>query len=267
MESQIRLIVGAKEGRSYIRSLYVSPPFRVVSVGQLMHDNASHLMIMSTSPGVLSGDRYEIEVTVESGARLQLKSQSYQRIYDMDGRAHQTMHIKVCDGAHFSQVAHPIVPHRNSAFYAESQVELGRNSSFLQSEIITCGRRLHGEEFEFREFSNSVEVRSEGVLRLKDRVLLSPKRMPLSNIGLLEGYTHQGTLIYQTTCEGESVGDDVEAIYEMLRSSVGGRMKFGISESHYAGFIVRLLGRGGEELFEAMQAIQNYMWNKKIEKK
>lgn len=258
MESQIRLIVGAKQGRSYIRSLYTSPPFRVVSVGQLARDNAAYLMVMSTSPGVLSGDRYEIEVTVESGASLQLKSQSYQRIYDMDGYAEQTMRIEVCDDAHFSQVAHPIVPHRNSTFYASSLVELGENSSFLQGEIITCGRKHYGEEFEFREFSNSVEVRTGGELRLKDRVWLSPQQMPLSQLGLLEGYTHQATLIYQTTQEREICGS-IESIYELLSSL--GSIKFGISQTHYPGFVLRALGRGGEELFEALQMVQNFMWN------
>ncbi len=260
MDAQIKLTVGAKEGRSYIRSLYTSPPFRVVSVGQLARDNAAYLMVMTTSPGVLSGDRYEIDVKVEPTARLQLKSQSYQRIYDMDQHATQTMRIEVCDGAHFSQVAHPIVPHRNSAFYATSIVELGRNSSFLQGEIITCGRKFHGEEFEFREFSNSVEVRSQGTLRLKDRVLLSPQRMPLSQIGLLEGHTHQGTLIYQTTCDNEDVGGSIESLYELL--STMDNLRFGISETHYTGFVIRLLGDGGERLFEAMQAVQTFIWNK-----
>lgn len=258
MESSIRLVVGAKQGRSYIRSLYTTPPFRVVSVGQLARDNAAYLMIMSTSPGVLSGDSYEIDIKVEPHARLQLKSQSYQRIYDMDGSAKQTMHIEVGDNAHFSQVAHPIVPHRNSSFFASSVVQLGANSSFLQGEIITCGRKHHGEEFEFREFSNSVEVRSGGVLRLKDRVWLSPHTMPITQLGLLEGYTHQATLIYQTTVE-EEISSTIDTLYERLTSHE--TIRFGISQTHHTGFVVRALGRGGEELFEALEMVQNFIWN------
>ncbi len=259
MEAEIRLIVGAKQGRSYIRSLYTTPPFRVVSVGQLARDNAAYLMIMSTSPGVLSGDRYQMDIRVEEGARLQLKSQSYQRIYDMDREAHQRMQIEVCDRAHFSQVPHPIVPHRNSALFSSTVVELGDDSSFLQSEIITCGRKYHGEEFEFREFHNHIEVRHRGQLYLKDRVWLSPQSMPLKQMGLLEGATHQGTLVYQTTTN-EDVSSSIEQIYEMLSSDE--RLKFGISQTHYPGFVIRVLGDGGEVLFEAMQRVQELMWNK-----
>ncbi len=259
MESQIRLVVTQKGGRSYIRSLYTTPPFRVVSVGQLARDGAAYLMQMSTSPGVLSGDRYEIDIVLEAGARLQLKSQSYQRIYDMEGEARQHMRISVGDGAHYSQVAHPIVPHRNSAYSASTKVELGRNSSFLQSEIITCGRKLHGEEFLFREFSNSVEIYAEEVLRLKDRVWLVPNIQPLRAIGLLEGHTHQATLIYQTTESGVDIKAIIETIYEMLISIEN--IEFGISESHYSGFVIRLLGESGELLFDALQAVQSLMWS------
>ncbi len=258
MEAQIKLIVGAKGGRSYLRSLYVTPPFRVVSVGQLNFDGGAYLMQMSTSPGVLSGDRYEIDIEVESCARLQMKSQSYQRIYDMEGEAHQTMRIKVGDNAHFSQVAHPIVPHRNSAFFAKSEVELGENSSFLQSEIITCGRKFHGEEFLFREFSNSVEVRSGGVLRLKDRVWLSPDKMPLKGCGLLEGFTHQATLVYQTT-QSQDVTSIINDIHDIISQNQG--VEFGISSTHYSGYVIRMLGDGGEILFNTLQRVQDYMWN------
>ncbi|MFR9650588.1 MAG: urease accessory protein UreD [Rikenellaceae bacterium] len=258
MEAQIKLVVTQREGRSYIRSLYTTPPFRVVSVGQLAHDGAAYLMQMSTSPGVLSGDRYNINVEVEQGARLQLKSQSYQRIYDMDGEVRQQMVVKIGDNAHFSQVAHPIVPHRNSAYFASTHVEMGENSSFVQSEIITCGRLHHGEQFEFRLFSNSIEVYHKGRLRLKDRVWLAPNSLPLREIGLLEGYTHQATLIYQTTQPDVDIKALIDSIYEQLSPIKS--VSVGISESYNRGFVVRLLGGGGEELFEILLSLQNILW-------
>ncbi len=258
MDAQVSLSIGCREGRSYIRSLYTTPPFRVVSVGQCERDGAAYLMQMSTSPGVLSGDRYSIDIELDEGARLQFKSQSYQRIFDMDGEAQQRMKITLRDGAHYSQVAHPIVPHRNSSYSSSSEVVMGRECSFLQSEIITCGRKLHGEEFLFRDFSNSVEVFADGKLRLKDRVWLSPKMQPLTDIGLLEGYTHQATLIYQTTESGVDIKALIDSICQLLSCAVG--VEFGVSESHYAGFVIRLLGSGGEQLFDMLTAVQRELW-------
>lgn len=217
-------------------------------------------MQMSTSPGVLSGDRYKIAITVEDNAHLQLKSQSYQRLYDMEESATQEMDITIGNSAHFSQVAHPIVPHRHSSFSSRSIVTLGENSSFLQSEIITCGRKYHGEEFEFREFSNSVELYAGGVLRLKDRVWLCPASTPLLGMGLLEGSTHQGTLIYQTT-EKVDIKSYIDIIYGELSSIEG--VIFGISATHYPGFVLRALGDGGERLFNIFLRVQELLWSKK----
>ncbi len=260
MDAQIRLRVGAKSGRSYIKSLYTTPPFRLISVGQLSCDESLYLMQMTTSPGVLSGDRYEIEVCVESGSSLQLKSQSYQRIYDMEAEASQCLSIMIEDDAHFSQVSHPIVPHRNSSFRSWTKVDMGERSSFLQSEIITCGRKHHGEEFEFRLFANSIDVRSAGRLRFMDRLHLTPASTPLLGCGLLEGATHQGTLVFQTTQECD-VAELVEDIYVMLSSQK--EMRFGISMTQFPGFTLRALGYGGEVIYNAFCCVQQYLWSKK----
>ncbi|MFR9603075.1 MAG: urease accessory protein UreD [Rikenellaceae bacterium] len=258
MDARIDLKIGCREGRSYLLSLYVTPPFRVVSVGQLKHDGGAYLMQMSTSPGVLSGDDYQIDIALLPHSRLQLMSQSYMRIFDMDGHATQRININVGNGGYFSQVAHPIVPHRNSSFRSQTKVELGPESSFLQSEIITCGRKFHGEEFEFREFSNSVEVRANGVLRLKDHVWLNPQSSPLRSCGLLEGYTHQGTLVFQTTREDIDIDRCIEQIYE--QQSTHQKIDFGISKSHFSGFVLRVLGTSGESLYKLFLEVQEYLW-------
>ncbi len=261
MEARIKLIIAQREGRSYPLSLYVTPPFRVVSVGQLRHDGAAYLMQMSTSPGILNGDDYQIDISLLPHTRLQMKSQSYLRIFDMDSSATQHITIDVGDDAHFSQVSHPIVPHRNSSFTSSTRVKLGENSSFVQSEIITCGRKFHGEEFEFREFSNSVEVRSKGVLRLKDRVWLNPTTTPLRSCGLLEGFTHQGTFVFQTTCKDNNAAECIEHIHTLLSSIED--IDYGISKSYYSGFIIRVLGTSGETLYNSFLEIQEYLWSTK----
>ncbi len=261
MEARIKLTIAQREGRSYPLSLYVTPPFRVVSVGQLRHDGGAYLMQMSTSPGILNGDDYQIDITLQPNTRLQMLSQSYLRIFDMDGSATQHIYIGVGDGAYFSQVSHPIVPHRNSSFSSSTEVTLGAESTFLQSEIITCGRKFHGEEFEFRDFSNSIEVRADGVLRVKDRVWLNPKTTPLRTCGLLEGFTHQGTLVFQTTCDGSNIEQCIEHIYTLLTQV--DNIDFGVSQSHYSGFVVRVLGVSGETLYNSFLQIQEYLWSTK----
>lgn len=257
MECRLSLVTAAREGRSYMKDLYVTPPFRVVSVGQLARDGGAYLMVMSSSPGILDGDHYHVDIRVCESARLQLQSQSYQRLFHMEQGATQQMNICLERGASFSQVPHPIVPHEGSVFHSVCQVDMGEDCSFLQSEIITCGRKHYGEAFRFRDFRNLLEVRYAGRLLLKDNIRLKPADMPLSSIGLLEGHTHQGTLVYLNT-QHQPMRETIEEVHSLVETFEG--VEFGLSLIAGNGFVLRALGNGGERLLDCFRAVQQYMW-------
>ncbi len=257
MNSKLSIITGHKNNRSYLKDVFVSPPFRVTPVGQIKSDNAAYLMIVSSSPGILDGDRYDLQITVEENARLQLQSQSYQRLFYMDGEASQQLAINLEQNSDFSFVAHPIVPHQKSTFKSRTRVTLSEGCSFLMSEIITCGRKHHGEVFLFTHFQNLIEVYNDKRLILKDNILLQPGRMPVASIGQLEQFTHQGTLIYLNT-RNRDTGELIEHIQTMLEPESD--IEFGISATQHTGFVVRCLGNGAEQLFQCFLKIQQYIW-------
>ena len=257
MDSEFSIITGYKNHRSYLKDVFVSPPFRVMPVGQIKTDGAAYLMIVSSSPGILDGDRYELKITVEENARLQLQSQSYQRLFHMEGEASQQMHILMERGSDFSFVGHPIVPHQNSTFKSRTHVTLAGGCGFLMSEIITCGRKHHGEVFRFTHFQNLIEVYDGKRLILKDNILLQPERMPVASIGQLEQFTHQGTLIYLNT-KNKGVSELIEHVLAMLETESD--LEYGISATQQPGFVVRCLGNGAEQLFQCFLKIQSYIW-------
>lgn len=260
MDCKLKITAGYRAGKSYMKDVFVSPPFRVVPVGQTMSDDAAYLMVMSSSPGILDGDHYDLHVEVEENARLQLQSQSYQRLFTMVGGASQQMQIVLNDNSSFAYVPHPIVPHADSTFRSIAKVEMGENCDLLMSEIITCGRKHHGEVFRFRHFQNLVEIRHQNRLILKDNVLLQPDLMQLGAMGQLEGYTHQGTLMYINT-QKLPVDDLIEQFQEMLDGEPD--MQCGISRIQRDGFVVRCLGNGGEQIYDCFQRIQNHVWDEK----
>lgn len=241
-----------------MKDVFVSAPFRVVPVGQIKSKRSAYLMVTSSSPGILNGDHYDIKVQVEAHARLQLQSQSYQRLFDMDGEASQSIRIDLADHSAFSYVPHPVVPHTNSTFRSKAQVEMGDDCEFLMSEIITCGRKHHGEVFRFTHFQNLTEVRHNDQRILKDNMLLQPGLVKLDSIGQLEGFTHQGTMIYINT-RNRSVQVLIEDVFEMLQTETG--MEFGISKIQGDGFVLRCLGQGGEQLYDCFQRIQDKIWD------
>ncbi|MBB6501060.1 urease accessory protein UreD [Pedobacter cryoconitis] len=257
MICSLNLTVEEKNGRSYLKDVFVTPPFRVVPVGQHQSDQAAYLMIMSSSPGILSGDEYQIDIHVQERARLQLQSQSYQRLYNMENSATQHLEVQLEKGSSFFYVPHPVVPHENSFFTSINKVYLEDDCELLMSEIITCGRKHHGEVFKYRHFQNLTEIYHHERLIMKDNVLLQPAMMPLTSTGLLEEYTHQGTLIYLHT-KGYSVNEVIEHFFSSV--SLEQDVIFGISALQQKGFVLRILGHGGEQLYNCFQKVQHYLW-------
>lgn len=260
MDSKLNIVTGCRDGKSYMKDVFVSPPFRVVPVGQLKKDGGAYLMLTSSSPGILSGDHYYMDILVEKNARLQLLSQSYQRLFNMDGQATQNFTVKMEPNTSFFYVPHPIVPHENSTFVGTNTIYIDDDCDFMMGEIITCGRKHHGEVFKYSRFQNKTEVIHKQKLIFKDNILLRPETIPLDAIGSLEEFTHQGTLIYLNT-KNIKTENFIEEIYERLSHEK--ELEFGISSLQNDGFVVRALGFGGEQIFNCFQEIQEKIWSYK----
>lgn len=247
-----------RNGKSYLKDSYATQPFRIVPVGQYKKDNASYLMIMSSSPGLLDNDDHRISINLAEGTKLQLQTQAYQRLFKMKNKSMQTTFINMEENTAFAYVPHPMVPQNSSTFISNNKVEMKKNCHFLLSDIITCGRKLSGEEFEYNHFQNLTELYVDGKLCVKDNVLLQPDLMPIQGVGILEGFTHQGTLIYYNTAN-ITVLEFIELFHEQFGNVEG--IEFGISKLENNGFMVRILGNGAEKLFNIFQTIQQKLWD------
>ncbi|AZA77352.1 urease accessory protein UreD [Chryseobacterium sp. G0186] len=260
MDSRLNIIAGFKGGESYVKDLYVSLPFRVVSVGQRKSDKKLYQMIMSSSPGILDGDRYQIDVSLEKGASLQLQSQSYQRLFNMKDKAVQELNISMEDNTSFAYVPHPVVPHEDSNFKSKASIQIGENSQIIISEIITCGRKHYGEVFKLKRFQNLMEIYHHHKLVVKDNVLIQPDLIPISSIGNLEQYTHQGTLIFYSTKDSVDKNGLIETIVEAAAKH-NEEMEVGVSAMEGNGFVVRALGHGGELMYNFFLHVQEILWS------
>lgn len=258
MDSRLHIIAGHKAGKSYVKDLFVSPPFRVVSVGQRKNDNKLYQIVMSSSPGILDGDRYQLDIELEKGSALQLQSQSYQRLFNMKDEAIQQLNISMEDNTSFAYVPHPVVPHEDSNFKSKANINIGENSQVIMAEIITCGRKHYGELFKLKKFQNLTEIYHKDKLMVKDNVLIQPDLIPIKSIGNLEEYTHQGTLIFYSTKKDVNKNDLIEIIYTQIESQH--EMEIGISAMEDNGFIIRTLGNGGEVMYNFFLKVQDILW-------
>ena len=262
---------GFKEGKSYLMDSYVSVPFRITNVGQVKDDGSLYMMLESSSPGLLDSDNHEIEINIEENSRFQLQTQSYQRLYNMKKGSSQTTKINLAPNSFFCYVPHPVVPQESSIFRNRTVINLDKDCELILGEVVTCGRKnseniypnkkISGEIFKFTYFQNVTEIYFNDLLVLKDKIILEPKIHSVNTVIQLEEYTHQATFIYMNTKGSHSICDLIEEVLGIIKNEEN--ISFGVSEMAANGFVLRVLGNGGEQLFNCFQQIRDFFWDRK----
>jgi urease accessory protein len=258
MNSQLHIKVAKRNECSYLKKAFFTTPFKVMNITEDKMGRQLHLMLMSSSPGILDGDEYDMKIEVEQHSSLQLHTQAYQRLFKMKHGATQQMNVNLQDGASFCYLPHPSVPHEQSIFISRNNFYLADNCQFLFGEILTCGRKLNGELFLFSKYHSITNIYINNKLVIKENLLMQPSVINVHTTGQLEGYTHQASMIYLET------GVDIKNIQQQLIDllSIEKNMDAGVSAAPVNGLIVRLLGNGAEQLYDCLQRIRKLLQTK-----
>ena len=196
MKAQLQITAGYKKDKTFLKQCFFTQPFKIGNVTEDRSESLLKLMIMSSSPGVLDNDHYDTIIEIEEDAQLQITTQGYQRLFNMKNAACQFTNVHVKNNASFCYLPHPAVPHKQANYSSVNNIYLQKKHSLIWGEIITCGRKLSGEEFRFTKFHNVTNIYLENKLLIKENVLIEPSKRNLRSIGQLEGYTHQSNLLF-----------------------------------------------------------------------
>lgn len=258
------LKTGLRE-QTILKDVYFTPPFNLVEVRENKKNPLLEMMVMSSSPGILNDDFYDINIEVIDGSSLNLQTQSYQRIYVSEKGTNQHMNISVGEDAYFSHVPHPVVPHKGARFTAKSKIQIKNSSTLLWGEILTCGRKYMAEEelFQFKKHHAITEIFQEDVLIFKDNLYIVPDEINLKEFGQYEEYTHQGSLFFITP--ETDVTERMENISNRLAKEEG--IIHGISKMLDNAYVLRILGNEGEQLYKLFTQIrveEDYLINQRV---
>ncbi|RTL59540.1 MAG: urease accessory protein UreD [Sphingobacteriales bacterium] len=251
MKAELHIQAALRNGKTYLKQGYFSPPFKIANITEDKKSHSLQLMLMSSSPGILDGDEYEIKVEVEDDCSLQLLTQSYQRLFNMKKGATQTLAVTIGENASFIYIPHPAVPHYESIFTSKNKIHLKNNSKLIWGEILTCGRKLNGEVFRLSKYHNLTEVYLNEKLIIKENLLIQPSLINPSLTGQLENYTHQASLIILDESINTVIIKEEIAV---LLSEVN-EIDFGVTNAPVNGIIVLILGNKAEQLFQLLQSI------------
>jgi urease accessory protein len=249
MKSSVHIRVGVAEGTNVLLKSFYTPPFRIADISE-NRKSELRLMFMSSSPGILDGDDFEIKVEVGKDASLQLATQSFQRIYQMNSGAQQHMEVEIHSGGSLVYLPHPVVPHKNSLFSSSIRFDINENASLIYGEVLTPGRKMCGEIFQFKKFRNLTEIFMRHHLVYRENIFMFPQEQQLNALGLLEGFTHQASWLM---IDKNITGDIIDKVYDYLEQK--SKITFGITAMQVPGFVVRLLGHSAEELYDCLKHI------------
>ncbi|MCD7981347.1 MAG: urease accessory protein UreD [Clostridiales bacterium] len=250
--SKLHLIAGEKDGRTIIEDLSFTAPFKIMRPFYEKKDLMT-VMLLTASAGIMAGDRQEWDIMVRENAKMEFVSQAYEKIHRMeDGWAGREAHITVERGGCLYYTPLPTIPFAGSDFRNILEVNLADDTSrFYFSEILSCGRVAHGEEFLYCSYRNLVTVFQNGEVIYRDNTRYDPAQTDMRGFGMYEGYTHLANLLI---CNEKKSDEWIRAVRALLDDSEG--MEGGVTRTAAGHIAARILGRSGQQLTDILDRIR-----------
>jgi urease accessory protein len=155
---------GQQDGVTRLTHLYQRDPLRVLFPTPDAGDPAL-AVIVTTSGGLVAGDKLEVAVRLGPGAALHVTASAAEKIYRSTGRT-TTIHqsLAIAAGGALEFLPPETILFDGARLRRESVVELGAGAGFLGGDIVIFGRRARGERFTNGFLREVWEVRREGKL-------------------------------------------------------------------------------------------------------
>jgi urease accessory protein len=189
-------------GVSRLVHLYQRDPLRVLFPAPAELDSPV-AVIVTTSGGLVEGDRLDIGVEIAAGAVAHVTASAAEKIYRSNGRTTTiTQTFSVEPGATLEYLPPETILFDGARLRRETVVELAPGSSFLGGDIVVFGRRARGERFATGFLREVWKVQRDGklvwgdALHLEDDVGKGDVGRIIDNPACFEGAAAFATMIF-----------------------------------------------------------------------
>jgi len=232
--------------RTILAELERRAPFmaqRALYCDQAMPDLA-WVFLITTTGCLLQGDRLALDISLASGARAHVTTQSATKVHAMDANyAAQAQTVTLLDDAYLEFLPDPVIPHRNARFISDTRISIAPTSTLLLSEIIQPGRKHHhpSECFGTTVMSLSTSAaRPDGRALFTEKLLIDPQRYRMRQTGVMDSFDVFGNVILCTPKgSADRIHARVDAEVDPLRGLAFGACRL----PNDAGLIFKVLGR------------------------
>lgn len=250
-----------KQGKTVVPHVRFTAPFKVMKP---FYDekNLCSVMMMSSSAGIMEGDRQEFLVELEEGSFATVYSQSYEKIHKMlEGHGERDTNLIQKKNTTLIYSPLPTIPYEGSDFRGNTQIFLEDETSRLAySEILTCGRVGKGERFLYENYGANLSIyrgnQEKKHLIFSDKVRYQPSSMNMEGFTMQEGFTHQGMLLMVHFSLTADILEEIQEILEEYNQFTDNRqVNGGYSTTYSEETVFRFLGYSGEQILKIQKEI------------
>ena len=246
-------VVADAAGRTRAAGLRQRYPQRVTT--PLHYDavrpGAVTLCVQSPSGGAFPDDDLRTTVRCSTGAYLHLTTQAATQVFAGAGPgAQHRLHFTVRSGAVLEYCPGTVIPHADSVFEQQIDIQVESGGVYLGWEALASGRIAHGERFAYARYDSAFTIRIGDEMVARDRQMLRPSGFP-APAGLIDGD-------YLATFVAVTPGLDSDRMVHRIRRILAARVscRGGAGQlPRSAGVIVRATPRDATDLSGLRQAL------------
>ena len=235
-----------RDGRNYLDKGYRSGNSRISAMIPRT-DLIPLYFLVSTGGGFLEGESYYSETLLDDYCRAILTTQTPSYIYKCENGQETTQlnEITVGEDGFLEYYIDEVIPYENSVFKQDTKIHLKKGAGLILTDGITSGWSKDEKLFSYKRVKLRTRVYREDRLCFNDYLVFEPGKMPINELGFMEGYKNFNSLLV--------IDDDynknwIDLIYSELENEYRGTDSneetsiFGISEIEEGGFILRIMG-------------------------
>lgn len=257
------------KNRTILTEQYSKVPLYTQKV--LHYDSANpamaYLFIMSSSGGIIQGDRYRVDIALKNNALANITTQGATRIYKMDSNyATQLLNIDVAENCYLEFIPDQIIPYKNSRYYQKVNITAHDSATVVYSEVVSSGRAAMGEMFSYDIcYLRTIGKNQKEEMKFTDASMLNPQKQKFSSLGILEGHTIFGTIYILTQKHVQNIQEKISDLFDNNNEVIGG-CSFLPDNS---GLVVRIVGNYFDDIkttiYEAIRIVRKEILNSTFE--
>ncbi len=162
-----------EQGRTALQRQSFSAPFHISKP----HHDAGWLVVnmASPTPGLLTGDRVKMHISVGNGARLLLTAPSASRIHTMpEGHAEWRQEFHIAAGGTLDFWPEYLIPQAGSRYHQRTVLNVEPGGTLIWTESLAPGRAAAGEIFAFSELRIATDLHVGPAHIARERYAMMP---------------------------------------------------------------------------------------------